>query len=540
MVLPFVNLIFAGPSLIPLPQIFPADKHNAVGVLCALIGLLFLAKNMFYVLAQRARVTLESSISSDLRAELLMRVLGLDYSYFLTAERGILASRILSTSHRIARNRSMISFNLAKCLPLLVGYVGILLWLNWSLLIVCLMLIPVISWVQGFSGRLVERLTRGEERASGELLQRIQQILQNIKLVKLLNRESAEADWVQRHSSSWLGLLKKKSVTEALFVAAMEMLGVSIGIFLLYYIGHQTIDGSFSFGPGGFVLFIAAVFSTIDPARELFRVFQLKIETKQLGESLNAYPFERKQGRTRLDAFSDSLILKEVTFAYGSTMPPILEDFSGILRPGDHLAVLGDSGIGKSTLFDLLTGLLTPTSGVILLDSIPVHEICPQSRVRLFGVINQETFLFQDSVRNNLCVGVERSDLALIQALNQAGLQAWFESQPLGLDTLLGDQGQTLSGGEKQRLSIARLLLRNPEIILLDEPTSALDEATEIQVLSVIFTVFRSKTILAISHRPAILGFVDKSWFLGKKGDPDLSFQDDFAILNFRDREILR
>jgi len=211
-----------------------------------------------------------------------------------------------------------------------------------------------------------------------------------------------------------------------------------------------------------------------------------------------------------------SIELRHVRFRYDERSPDVLDDLSFTLAPGDHLGLTGPSGAGKTTIVGLLLRFWDAASGDVVLDGVDIRSFLADDVRGVIGVVPQQVYLFNGTIRDNLLVADgEADDTGILDACERAGLEGFLRSLPDGLDTLVGDDGLKLSGGERQRVAIARAVLKDAPILILDEATANLDAATEVEVVEQIDVFARGKTLLVISHRPAALALADRVMTLG-------------------------
>jgi subfamily B ATP-binding cassette protein MsbA len=243
------------------------------------------------------------------------------------------------------------------------------------------------------------------------------------------------------------------------------------------------------------------------PIKELSSVNNRIQESSAAGdrifEILDTQPnISDRENSILLDKFQKSIVFKNVNFFYEDSVEPILNDISFSINKGEILALVGPSGGGKSTLVDLIPRFYDANSGEIIIDDINIKNVKIQSLRKLMGVVTQETFLFNESVKNNIAYGLEDYPLdKIIEAAKAANAHNFIREMPEGYDTVIGERGIKLSGGQKQRLSIARAILKNPDIMIFDEATSSLDNESEILVQEAIERMMINRTTFVIAHR---------------------------------------
>jgi subfamily B ATP-binding cassette protein MsbA len=513
--MPFVNFIFAGydpANLLNLPFSLPIDKYYGLVILCGITWIFFLLKNLSFVAAQNQTSVLKNDLLQKLREDQFERILSQDMFYFHSLHSGTPLARMLDVTRQFADKLSLGFYDAARTIPLISMYSALLLAISWKLTALSLLVVPLISLAGNRFHKMLNRSIAEEQNTMGQLIQQVQQKLYGIKLVKLFHSEKKETEEFHQKNSRLKQVLHSREQMESTGIAVLEMIGVSAGVAILYVLGIETLGGRFSLGPGGFVLFIAAVFSLIDPVRQLMRSFHSFREAEIM--LMDLQKLERippKAYSLSIERFEHAIEFHDVSFGFPARKEPVIKNLNWTIHKGEKIALTGRSGIGKSTLIDLLLGLYQPASGSVTLDGKPISEIERQDIARIFSVATQEPFVFHDSIRCNLAYNLsDFDDNALLKAMEQVGLSDWYHRQPNGLNTLIGERGQKMSGGEKQKLVLARMILRDPDILIFDEATSALDLAAEKEILEMILRLFGNKTLILISHRPTFLPFADR------------------------------
>jgi subfamily B ATP-binding cassette protein MsbA len=326
----------------------------------------------------------------------------------------------------------------------------------------------------------------------------------------------------------------------ALSNPVMETLG-GVGVCaIVFYGGYQVINGEST--QGTFFSFMAALLMLYEPIKRINEVNITIQEGISAGErifSLLDTPVEvkDKQGATVLENVRQGILFDRICFAYDTE--PVLKDITISIRAGEAVAIVGESGVGKSTILDLLPRFYDVTSGRILIDGIDLRDITQRSLREKIGIVTQQTILFDDTVRNNIAYG--RPDLPLervIRAAKAAHAHDFVMALPNAYDTLIGENGIKLSGGERQRIAIARALLKNPPVLILDEATSNLDSDSEKAVQVALEELMRGRTTLVVAHRLSTIRNVDRIYVMvdgriAEKGSHDelLALGGEFARL---------
>lgn len=513
MIMPVINYIFDFQSFqrafgewIPLRKPSPDFLLIMIGA----AWFIFLLKNVFYFASVYLAQVLERKRTERLSASLYGGMLNEPMDRFYTGRHAERISRLTTWVQKYAHAHSEGIASLNRALPLLAGYLMILLAISWSLTLLILIAVPLLTWMAHIFSRRIRHAADEERNAWDTLMHVIHQALSSVKLIRLFHSEEHETKIFSQRLKELNSSVLRKARLSGYSVTTLEMTGVTFGLFLLFMTGYGIWTGDFRFGPGGLVLFIASVFSMIDPAKWAVKSFQDFKEAASIMRQLKCdkYPADLPRNRFRIQEFRHEIRWHDVSYRYPENKDYVFRNANLAIATSDRILLTGESGIGKSTFIDLTTGLLTPESGRITIDGTDVTEIHPDDISKLFGVLTQEPFLFNESVRGNLNYpSADHPDHGLRTALKKVQLDEWEIALPNRLETIIGERGATLSGGEKQRLTLARLLLRDPQIIILDEATSGLDVNMESEIIKMILSLFPGRTIIMISHRPSLESF---------------------------------
>jgi subfamily B ATP-binding cassette protein MsbA len=317
--------------------------------------------------------------------------------------------------------------------------------------------------------------------------------------------EPVEIRKFEQETGRYFRTMLKRVRVRSLAGPVNEFLGTAAGVLILWYGGHQVLKGDIM-GPEEFMTFIIAIFLLMQPIKSLSNVHTRIQEGLAAAERvfrvLDTPPRIRQApDAIEVDDFQESIRYRDVIFSYDGG-EPVLNHIDLEIRRGEVVALVGVSGVGKSTMADLLPRFYDPQGGSVELDGIDVRRISIASLRRLFGVVTQETILFNDSVLNNIAYGAQEAGRdEIVDAARAANADEFIGELPHGYETEIGDRGAKLSGGQRQRIAIARALLKNPKILILDEATSALDSEAEIYVQQALDRLMENRTALVIAHR---------------------------------------
>jgi subfamily B ATP-binding cassette protein MsbA len=365
-------------------------------------------------------------------------------------------------------------------------------------------------------GKKLKRYSRRMLVSLEDITERLNETITGIRIVKAFAMEHYERDRFVQVNNTLFNAFMKRFKVRALSNPMMETLGGFGVCAIVYYGGSQVVSGHST--PGTFFSFMAALLMLYEPIKRINEVNLTIQEGVSAGErifSLLDTPADVKDrpGAAVLQTVRQDIVYDNVSFAYEGE--PGLKDISLRVRTGEAIAIVGESGVGKSTLLDLLPRFYDVTSGRILIDGTDVRDLTQRSLREQIGIVTQQTILFDDTIRNNIAYG--RPDLPLenvIAAAKAAHAHDFISILPNSYDTLIGENGIKLSGGERQRIAIARALLKNPPVLILDEATSNLDSDSEKAVQSALEELMKGRTTLVVAHRLSTIRNVDRIYVL--------------------------
>ena len=346
-----------------------------------------------------------------------------------------------------------------------------------------------------------------------ELYTNLQESIMAINITRAFNREKTEIERFRKINWDLYTLVMRFTKIEALSSPLMEFIGAFAVGLVLFFAGKDVISGVWS--PGSFFAFFAAAFSIYQPIKNFSnlnpQIQQAISASERIFELLNQKPevYEQLDAK-ELSPFKDKIKFNHVNFEYDKDNK-VLKDVSFEVKSGEIVAIVGPSGSGKSTIINLLLRFYDPTNGAITIDGTDTKEGTLKSLRSQMSIVTQETILFNESIRYNIAYGnAEASEEKIVHAAKLAQAHTFIEKTPNGYNTLVGERGILLSGGEKQRIAIARALIRNPKILLLDEATSNLDAESEQLVQEALEKLMEGRTTLIIAHRLATIKKSDK------------------------------
>ncbi len=500
----FMDLIFRGLKI---------SENQLVKFLPLLVLVVIFGKGLFTFLSSFFMKAAGHRVIKRLRDDLYTHLVYQSASYFDRAQTGDLMSRLTSDVDKL---HQAISGSLADFIEELFILIALLLGvfiIDWRLAIVSFVITPLaVIPLAAFSRQLKRKSLVGQRKMS-QIYTLLHETITGNKIVKAFTTEQFEIKKFFRATMDYFKTSMKLAWIGSLSSPFMEFIGGIVGAFILYVGTRRIAQGAIS--AGDFGAFVMAIFMMYTPINRLNRannviqqavachqrVRELLDTAPQIQDSPTAYPLPAMKGRVTFE---------RISFCYNEARPT-LSDISFEVNPNQTAAFVGLSGAGKTTIINLLARFYEPTSGSILVDGIDIREVTLSSLRSQLGLVTQETILFNDSVRANIAYGLDEVPLERIEeAAKAAKAHEFILALPQGYDTSIGEKGGLLSSGQRQRLAIARALLKNPPVLILDEATSALDTESERLIQAALINVMKNRTTLVIAHRISTIRNADQ------------------------------
>ncbi|XCF05677.1 ABC transporter ATP-binding protein [Tamlana crocina] len=495
------------------------DPQKALLLVVGLIISLFLLKNIFGYLANYFMVFLRNGVVRDLRNAVYTKTVELPLSYFSEQKKGDIMARVtndvatlqysmLPVLELIAREPLMIIFTL----------IGMVI-LSAKLTIFVFIFIPISGIIISRIGKSLKRKSDRVQNEQGVILSTLEETLTGLRIIKGFNAEQKFDNKFRESSNRFYNFSNKLLNRQNLASPTSEFLGILVISILLWYGGQLVlVDGSLD--GSSFIAFMGLAYNIMVPAkaisRGLYNIKQGNAAAERIQEIIDTpNPLRDKPNAIEKTDFNSEIEFKNISFKYQDDY--VLKNFSLTIPKGKTVALVGQSGSGKSTIANLITRFYHVNKGEILIDGININNITTSSLRKQLGIVTQDAILFNDTIKNNLKLGNENAtDEAVIEALKVANAWEFVKELPHGIDTNIGDAGNKLSGGQKQRLSIARAVLKSPPIMILDEATSALDTESERLVQVALENMMKNRTSIVIAHRLSTIQNADEIVVLNK------------------------
>ena len=536
MLAPFFDLIFNGdnsqlsnsmdnPAMETLRKLMlnQTGKLSSVGALaliCMIIVISIFLKNLFVYLSFYILNPLKNKIVNHLRTEIYHKILQLPIGYFTEQKKGDLISRSTNDVGEVEGSLvGALEGWIRDPLTIIINF-AVLFYISPQLTLAILICIPVIGFILGRISRTLKKQSNEAAIKNGESLSIIDETLNGLRVIKAFNVETLLKNKFDNTSNELLTAKNKISRRRDLASPVSEVLGVLVFVGILWFGGQLVLGKKIPLAPSTFLAYLALFYNIINPVKALSTSFSnlqkgsaaiIRIE-----EVLNT-PVTVDDNPTgkQLTSFNDSIEFRNVQFAYGDAL--ILDNINLVVKKGQTIALVGSSGAGKSTLADLVPRFHDVTSGEILIDGINIKAYSLHAVRSLMSIVTQEPILFNDTIGNNIALGKqEATDEQIITAAKIANAHDFIMKKEGGYKSNTGDRGSKLSGGEKQRLTIARAVLKNPPILVLDEATSSLDTESERLVQDAINKMMKNRTSIVIAHRLSTIRHADEIIVLQK------------------------
>jgi subfamily B ATP-binding cassette protein MsbA len=478
-----------------------------------LLVAIFLIRGMGQYVGQYASAWVGNKVVMDLREAMFRRMLALPLGYFHDHPTGNLISRFMYDVAQVAGAATQAVTVLVKDSLSIVGLVAFLLYLNWKLTLISLVMVPPIALVvRAFNFRL-RRMSRATQQSTGDLTQVVQESIDCNKVVKIFGGQEYEAARFNTTGNRLRAYQMKNAAAAAANVPIVQLLAAMATAIVIYYATLQAQKDATTVG--AFVSFLAAMLMVTAPLKRLTGVVEHLQRGLAAAESvfalLDEKP-ERDTGTVTLPRARGEIRFEHVSFRYPRASRAALTDINLLIRAGETVALVGSSGGGKTTLANMVARFYSPDSGRILLDGKDLDSLTLESLRGNIALVSQEVALFNDTVAANIAYGINAgATRAQIERAAEAAYALEFiRAMPQGFDTLIGENGLRLSGGQRQRLAIARTILKDAPVLILDEATSALDSESEKHVQAALEALMHDRTTVVIAHRLSTIEKADR------------------------------
>jgi len=490
-----------------------------LGVLVAGIITIFLLKNLSDYLALFFITFLRNGVLKDIRNAMYKKTLDLPLAFFSEKRKGDTISRIAGDVNEVQSSFLSILELIVKE-PLTIIFTIIAMFtISVKLTLFVFIFIPISGTIISLIGKKLKKQSTKAQEEQGIFLSIIEETLGGLKVVKGYNSEKYFGKIFQNSTDKFFSLSNTIGNRQNLASPLSEFMGIMVIAVLLWFGGHMVLIEN-TLNGAAFITYMGLAYNILTPAKSIskasYNIKRGNAAAERILEILEQEnPIVNKENAIDKDTFESEISIKNINFKYEDEF--VLKDFSLEVKKGQTVALVGQSGSGKSTIANLLTRFYDVNEGKIEIDSVAIKDMNLQSLRGLMGLVTQDSILFNDTIKANISLGkLDATDEEIIEALKIANAYEFVKELPNGIYTNIGDSGNKLSGGQKQRLSIARAVLKNPPIMILDEATSALDTESEKFVQVALENMMQNRTSIVIAHRLSTIQKADKIVVLQK------------------------
>lgn len=492
-----------------LDEIFIAKDANMLKLLPYAIIAVYAAKEAGRYMQAYFTAYIGQDIIRRFRDNILANMLKLDIAFFHEYRSGELISR---NTNDVERVRSVVSNLIPEFLResfTIIGLIVVVIYQNPSLAFYALVIMPLAVYPLSLLAKKMKKISRASQESISDITAKLSEIFNNIEIIQANNAQNYEHNLFQKENQKYFKLTMKSVKVSEMVSPIMETLG-SIGVAVVIIVGgSEVIDGSMSVG--SFFSFLTALFMLYTPIKKISGLYNRMqdaiVASERIFFLLDQIPLIQS-GEKALPQTIENISFKDVSLFYGEKQA--LSDISLKVQQGEMIALIGDSGGGKSSLMNMLMRFYDPSSGSICINGINIKDFDLKSLRETVGMVTQRIYIFHDTIAANVAYGKEIDEQKVIEALQKANAYDFISELEKGIYTHLNEFGANLSGGQRQRIAIARAIYANPKILILDEATSALDSGSEQKITDAIENLIKDKITFVIAHRLSTVKKADK------------------------------
>ena len=491
------------------------DYGQTLTLLFIGLGLAFmtLLKTGAYFISSATVIPIRTGIVRDIRNQLYHKITSLPLGFFSEERKGDIIARmsgdVLEVESSIMASLDMLFKN-----PILIfAYFTTMMLVSWQLTLFTILFVPLMGWVMGRVGRRLKQKSKEAQALWSDTMSQVEETLGGLRIVKAFCAEDKMNRRFDRINSEYRENVRRVNTRQQMAHPMSEFLGTLMIVIVLWFGGMLVLGGNGLSGPT-FIYYMTILYSIINPLKDFakagYNIPKGLASMERIDKILMAENnIKERPDAVRISEFKDKIEFRDVSFRYGEKW--VLRHINLTVEKGKTIAIVGQSGGGKSTLVDLIPRYYDVQEGEVLIDGVNVKDMAIHDLRQLIGNVNQEAILFNDSFRNNISFGVAEATQEQIEAAARiANAHDFIMETEHGYDTNIGDRGSRLSGGQRQRISIARAILKNPPILILDEATSALDTESERLVQQALEHLMKTRTTVAIAHRLSTIKNADE------------------------------
>lgn len=500
-----------------LDQVFYEKKGEMLLLISAGIVVIYLCKGIFDYLQAYFMGFVGQSVITDIRNVVFKRIQEQPLSYFDKTPTGLIISRIINDIGLVQSTVSDAFTAVLKDASAIIGLVFVVFYRDWWLATIAFVILPFATYAIVAFGKRLRKISMQNQKAMARLTSFLHEVITGQRIVKAFSMEEYENNRFGAENHMLFRLALKRYKVRALSSPLMEVLGgIAVGV-IIWYGGSKVIQGTST--PGNFFSFMAALLMLYEPIKRLNKenhnIQQGLAAAQRVFEIIDRQPeICNQRDALALPSVQGSIEFSHIFFKYDDKM--VLNDLSLKIEKNEVVAIVGESGVGKSTLVNLIPRFYDVTSGSIKIDNIDIRAVTLNSLRRNVALVTQDVILFNDTIRKNIAYGAEEEDERIEKAADLANAHDFILRLPKQYETTVGEKGVRLSGGQKQRIAIARAFYKNAPILILDEATSALDTASETEVQNALENLMKGRTTIIIAHRLSTIINADRIIVLEK------------------------
>ena len=498
-----------------IQDIGPTTTLLVIGIFLAFMTFL---KTGAYFLSSATIIPIRTGVVRDIRNQLYRKITSLPLGFFSEERKGDIIARMSGDVAEV-ENSIMSSLDMLFKNPILIiAYFSTLLVISWQLTLFTLVFVPIMGWFMGMVGRKLKQNSIKAQSLWSDTMSQVEETLGGLRIIKAFCAEEKMNDRFGRINSAYRNDIMKVNTRQQMAHPMSEFLGTVMIVIVLWFGGILVLSGDSMLSGPTFIYYLVMLYSIINPLKDFskagYNIPKGLASMERIDKILNANnDIVETPSPMHLAKFEHQIEFKNVSFRYDKKW--ILKNINLVIPKGKTIALVGQSGGGKSTLVDLIPRYYDVQEGEVLIDGINVKDLGIHDLRQLIGNVNQEAILFNDSFRNNIAFGVDgATDEQIAEAAKIANAYDFIMQTEQQFDTPVGDRGSRLSGGQRQRVSIARAILKNPPILILDEATSALDTESERLVQDALERLMKTRTTVAIAHRLSTIKCADEIYVI--------------------------
>lgn len=495
------------------------SASTALLVIGIFLAFMTFLKTGAYFLSSATIIPIRTGIVRDIRNQIYQKINSLSLGFFSEERKGDIIARMSGDVQEV-ENSIMSSLDMLFKNPILIlFYFVTLICISWQLTLFTILFVPPFGWFMGVVGKKLKAHSIEAQALWSDTMSMVEETLGGLRIIKAFCAEEKMNKRFNQVNSSYRDNIMRVNIRQQMAHPMSEFLGTILIVVVLWFGGILVLDYGRIDGPT-IIFYLVMLYSIINPLKEFskasYNIPKGLASMERIDKILQAeVEIKDKENPEHISSFEHQIEFRHVSFAYtdhqNDELVYVLKDINLVIPKGKTIALVGQSGSGKSTMLDLIPRYYDVQEGEVLIDGINVKDLCVHDLRQLIGNVNQEAILFNASFKDNIRFGkTDATDEEIANAAKIANAYEFITKSEKGFDTNIGDRGGRLSGGQRQRVSIARAILKNPPILILDEATSALDTESERLVQDALEKLMKTRTTVAVAHRLSTIKHADE------------------------------